>query len=138
MEKSNCKLLAEMLPFWNKLNEQEQSRIVDNTLLNNYKEGQNVHGRNEYCTGVIVVKKGRLRAYLLSDEGKEVTLFRLLERDICLLSASCILKNISFDIYVDAEESTELLIINPSTYEDIARNNQAAGNFMTELISMRF
>lgn len=138
MEKSDRKLLAEMLPFWNMLNEYEQSRIVDNTLLHLYKDGQNVHGRNEHCTGVIAVKKGRLRIYLLSNEGKEVTLFRLLDRDVCLLSASCIMKNISFDIYVDAEELTELFIVNPATYEDIARNNQAAGNFMTELISMRF
>lgn len=138
MGKPNRMLLSEMLPFWNKLNEQERSLIADNTVLHYYKEGQNVHGRNENCTGVIAVKKGRLRVYLLSGEGKEVTLFRLLERDICLLSASCILKNISFDINVDAEESTELFIISPSVYEDIAENNPAAGNFMTELISMRF
>lgn len=138
MERSDRKILAELLPFWDELNEHEQSLIVDNTSLHYYKAGQNIHGRNEYCTGVIAVKKGRLRVYLLSEEGKEVTLFRLLERDVCLLSASCIMKNISFDIYVDAEESTELFIINPATYEDIARNNHSAGKFMTDLISMRF
>ena len=138
MEQSDRRLLAELLPFWNKLKEREQEQVMDHTALHYYKDGQNIHGRMEDCTGVIAVKRGRLRVYLLSDEGKEITLFRLLDRDVCLLSASCIMRNISFDIYVDAEGPTELFIINPAVYENIAGTNQAVGNFMTELISMRF
>jgi len=138
MEQANHILLSEMLPFWKHLKEQEKKQILDHAILNTYKDGQNIHGGYENCTGVIAVKKGRIRVYLLSEEGKEVTLFRLLENDICLLSASCIIHNISFDIYVDAEGPTELFIINSSIYDKIAKDNPAVGNFMTELISLRF
>lgn len=138
MEQSNRKLLAELLPFWSKLKENEKALIYDHTILNSYQSGQNIHGGHEDCTGVIAVKQGRLRVYLLSEEGKEVTLFRLLERDVCLLSASCIMKNISFDTYMDAESPTELFVLNAATYDKIAKDNPAAGNFMTEMISMRF
>lgn len=138
MEQSNRKLLAELLPFWSRLKENEKTMIYDHTILNSYRSGQNIHGGHEDCTGVIAVKQGRLRVYLLSEEGKEVTLFRLLERDVCLLSASCIMKNISFDIYVDAESPTELFVLNAATYDKIAKDNPAVGNFMTEMISMRF
>jgi cAMP-binding proteins - catabolite gene activator and regulatory subunit of cAMP-dependent protein kinases len=138
MEQSNRKILPEMLPFWNKLTETEKKQVLDHTVLNSYQSGQNIHGGHEDCTGVIAVKKGRLRVYLLSEEGKEVTLFRLLDHDVCLLSASCIMKNISFDIYVDAEGPSELFVLSSSVYDRIAKENPAVGSFMTEMISMRF
>ena len=138
MEKSNQKLLTELLPFWGNLKEQEKKQIIDHTILTRYQDGQTVHGGHEDCTGVIALKQGRLRVYLLSEEGKEVTLFRLLEGDVCLLSASCIIRNISFDIHVDAEGPTELFILNAAVYDKISKENQAVGTFMTEMISMRF
>lgn len=138
MERSDRELLPELLPFWKKLKESEKKQIFDHTILNSYKNGQNIHGGYEDCTGVIAIKKGRLRVYLLSEEGKEITLFRLLDHDVCLLSASCIMRNISFDIYVDAEGPTELFVLNAAVYDKIAKENPAVGSFMTEMISMRF
>lgn len=138
MEQSERELLPELLPFWEKLKEPEKQQIFDHTILNSYKNGQNIHGGHEDCTGVIAVKKGRLRVYLLSEDGKEITLFRLLDHDVCLLSASCIMRNISFDIYVDAEGPTELFVLNAAVYDKIAKENPAVGSFMTEMISMRF
>jgi len=138
MEQKDRELLPELLPFWEKLKEPEKKQIFDHTILNTYQSGQKIHGGYEDCTGVIAVKSGRLRVYLLSEEGKEVTLFRLLDHDVCLLSASCIMRNISFDIYVDAEGPTELFVVNASVYDKLAKGNPAVGNFMTELISMRF
>lgn len=138
MEQKDRALLPELLPFWEKLKEPEKKQIFDHTILNTYQSGQKIHGGYEDCTGVIAVKSGRLRVYLLSEEGKEVTLFRLLDHDVCLLSASCIMRNISFDIYVDAEGPTELFVVNAAVYDKLAKGNPAVGNFMTELISMRF
>ncbi|MEL7655564.1 MAG: Crp/Fnr family transcriptional regulator [Bacillota bacterium] len=138
MEQSDRKLLGELLPFWDKLKEPEKKQILDHTMLNTYQDGQNIHGGYEDCTGVVAVKSGRIRVYLLSEEGKEVTLYRLLDRDVCLLSASCIMRNISFDIYMDAEGPTELFVVNSAVYDKIAKENPAVGSFMTELISMRF
>lgn len=138
ISKYDIELLSELLPFWKVLKENEKELIIENTVKNQYDQRQNIHGGYGNCTGIITVKSGRLRAYLLSDEGKEVTLFRLLENDVCLLSASCIMKNISFDIYVDTECPTEIFITNASTYDMISKENPAVENFMRELISMRF
>lgn len=137
MESTDKELLTKLLPFWGKLNEQQKQQVFNHTALHSFKAGDHVHGGFGDCTGVIAVKRGRLRVYFLSEEGKEVTLYRLLENDICLLSASCVIKNISFDINVDAEEPTELFVLNSAAYERIAKENSAVGSFMTELISMR-
>jgi CRP/FNR family transcriptional regulator len=132
------KLLAELFPFWEDLTKDQKDQVARHIRRNVYEPGQKVHGGHEDCTGIIIVKGGRLRVYLLSEEGKEVTLFRLLEKDGCLLSASCVIKNISFDIYVDAEIATELYILNAAIYDNIAKENPKVANFMAELLSMRF
>lgn len=138
MNADEKKILTEILPFWKELKEREKNLIFEHTILKKYKDGDNIHGGHEDCTGVIAIKSGRIRAYLLSEEGKEVTLFRLLDNDVCILSAACILRNISFAIYVDAEGPTELYVINSGTYEEIVKENPIVNSFMTDLLSMRF
>ena len=89
--------LTHSLTFWDNLKPIEQQLILDYTMPLTYKQGTTIHGGNRDCIGVLLVKSGTLRTYLLADEGKEVTLYRLSSGDICILSASCLLKNITFD-----------------------------------------
>lgn len=138
MQKEIKDILKELFPFWSKLSSQDQELLVQGTILKKHKKGENIHGGGLHCTGVLGIVSGRLRVYLLSDEGKEVSLFRLLENDVCMLSASCMIKNIAFDVYVDTEVDTKLLIINPSVYEDVGRRNPFVDHYVQEIISMRF
>lgn len=71
------------------------------------------------CTGLILVKSGQLRAYILSDEGREITIYRLFDRDMCLFSASCIMRSIQFEITIEAEKKTELWVIPSEVYKSI-------------------
>ena len=88
MEQTDKELLTRLLPFWGKLNEQQKQQVLGHTVLHSFKAGDHVHGGLDDCTGVIAVKRGSLRVYFLSEEGREITLYRLLENDVCLLSAS--------------------------------------------------
>ncbi|MFV0516193.1 MAG: Crp/Fnr family transcriptional regulator [Aminipila sp.] len=130
--------MKDLYPFWSNLSPSQKQYLVNHSQLQSFKSGDCVHGGGLECTGVLAVVKGRLRAFMLSDEGKEITLFRLVEGDCCMLSASCMIKNISFDIHVSAETETELIIINASAYDKISKENTTAANFMNEIISMRF
>jgi len=132
------KLLSEVYPFWGKLTPPQKAEISANTVLRTFESGDIVHGGGQECTGVLGVISGRLRTFMLSEDGKEITLFRLVEGDTCMLSASCMIKNISFDVHVSAETKTELTIINPATYDRIAKKNPPMEAFMNEIISMRF
>ncbi|MHC1723239.1 MAG: Crp/Fnr family transcriptional regulator [Aminipila sp.] len=134
----NENLLSEVYPFWDKLTPPQKAEISANTVIRTFETGDVVHAGGQECTGVLGVISGRLRTFMLSDEGKEITLFRLVEGDNCMLSASCMIKNISFDVHVSAEIKTELAIINPSIYDRIAKKNPAVEGFMNEIISMRF
>jgi CRP/FNR family transcriptional regulator len=133
----NEAVFSALYPFWKALTSSQKSEIMLNTTIRSFEPGENVHGAGQ-CTGVLGIIHGRLRAYLLSDSGKEVTLFRLIEGDTCMLSASCIMRNISFDIHVSAETKTELLLISSAIYDKISKENPRVEGFMNDIISMRF
>lgn len=128
---------SQVFPFWKELTTSEKNLIINNSQLLKYKKGDTIHDSSE-CTGVLLVKKGQLRVYILSPEGREVTLYRLNEKDICVLTASCILKNINFNIYVDAAADSELICIAPSAFKELKANNITVENFISGIINESF
>ena len=130
--------LQDKFSFWEHLTQSQKERMIANTQEVTYPKGENVHGSKRLCTGVLLIEKGALRTYLLSDEGREVTLYRLGEGDICMLSASCILKSITFDVLVDAEEESRVLLIQSQTFLQIMNENIYAECFAYKVTADRF
>ena len=125
-------------PIWDKLSKAQQSSILDSLAFRQIKKGTVIHNGGMDCTGLLLVKSGQLRAYILSEEGREVTIYRLFDRDICLFSASCILRSIQFDVTVTAEKDTELWIISADVYKKIMEESAAAANYTNEIMASRF
>ncbi|MEG2396322.1 MAG: Crp/Fnr family transcriptional regulator [Oscillospiraceae bacterium] len=139
MNEKNCsELFSKCFPFWNKLTDSQKELLCLNTIETSYNKGQNIHGASGNCTGVIFVKSGTLRAYMLSEEGREITLYRLYSGDICMLSASCVLKSITFDVFVDSEDKSEVYVINPKIFSQLCDENIYAENFAMKTANERF
>lgn len=126
--------ITQSLGFWENLTEGQRNRIVNSTVPVRYEKGAKIHSGSNDCIGILLIKKGELRVYILSEEGKEVTLFRLSDDNICILSASCILENITFDVHIDAESDSEVLLIDAVAYQQTCVQNIYADNFTNRLI----
>lgn len=129
--------LSRAFPFWNDLDDKAKQTMCQQSAFFSYPKGAAIHDGQE-CTGVILVNSGCLRVYLLSETGKEVTLYRLNPGDICMLSASCVLQSITFDVFVDAEEDSECLILSSSAFSAVAENYPAVKIFALETAVSRF
>ena len=125
-------------PIWNKLNSNNQKQILGTLTTRTVKKGTVIHNGGDDCTGLLLVKSGQLRAYILSDEGREITIYRLFDRDMCLFSASCIMRSIQFDITVEAEKDTELWLIPPDVYQSVMNESAAVANYTNEVMATRF
>lgn len=125
-------------PIWNKLNQEQQRRIRDSVMTRHVEKGTVIHNGSMDCTGLLLVKSGQLRAYILSDEGREITIYRLFERDMCLFSASCIMSSIQFEITIEAEKDTELWVIPSEIYKSIMEESAPVANYTNELMASRF
>ena len=100
---------ADFFPVWDKLKDDERALIAASAKERRYRKGSILHGGSTECTGLMLIRSGQIRAYTTSPEGKEITLYRLFERDICLFSASCIMNSIQFDVTLAAEKDAERL-----------------------------
>lgn len=111
------------LPFWPHLTADQRALLVSGTSRRSFRAGENVHGRTGDCTGILLVLSGELRSYFLSEDGREVTLYRLLPGSLCILSASCVLETITFDVSIDAEVDTELLVVRADVFNRLTKEN---------------
>ena len=125
-------------PLWTKLNKSQQERIRASLLFRKVKKGTMLHDGTLDCTGLFLVRDGQLRAYILSEEGREITLYRLFERDMCLLSASCIVHSLQFEVMIAAEKDTSLWVIPADVYKAIMEESAALANYTNELMASRF
>ena len=137
MERHFHDIYREEFPFWEKLTESEKNIICTSSRAVGYPKGTNIHNGSE-CTGVILVKKGCLRAYMLSESGKEITLYRIYADEICVMTASCALHSITFDVFVDAEEDSECYLISGPAFASVCESNPYAKIFALELTANRF
>ena len=80
-------------PVWDKLNTIQRNRILSGLITRQVKKGTVIHNGSMDCTGLLLVKSGQLRAYILSEEGREITIYRLFDMDMCLFSASCMMRS---------------------------------------------
>lgn len=132
-----CELFSASFPFFDKINDSEQATLLRSSQYVRFKRGVNIHDGGE-CTGVILIKSGALRVYIISEDGKEITLYRLFAGEICILSASCVLDTITFDVLIDAEEDSECVVVGGCAFEDIARRLPEVKIFSLEAALSRF
>lgn len=135
---NDIEVLKNNLTFWNQISSEEQKIFIDNAILVKYQKDKIVYNSSEECKGLTIVKSGNLRAYMLSESGKEITLYRLFENDSCIMTANCLLKNITFDMIIEAEKDCELIIVPFSIYGKLSTLNILIQDFTNQLVSSRF
>lgn len=125
-------------PIWDKLAPGHQEMLLDNLTERNIKKGTVIHNGDMDCTGLLLVRSGQLRAYILSAEGREITVYRLFDRDLCLFSASCMMRSVQFDITIQAEKDTRLWVIPAEVYRQVMEQSAPAANYTNEVMAARF
>lgn len=129
---------SEYFPISGKLSDAERKKLESSAVLKKISKGSVISGVSGECTGLILVKSGRLRAYINSDQGREVTLYHLLERDFCLFSASCIMKSVQFDVFISAVADSEIWVIPAEVYKEMMSRSAVLANYTAEIMGMRF
>ena len=115
--------ISQYFPIYDQLDKADQERLDYAAVKRRVPKGTLLHGGDGVCTGLLVIASGQLRAHMISEEGREITLYRLFERDICLLSASCMMPNIQFEVSVQAWERTEVVVIPAAVYQELAKTS---------------
>lgn len=130
--------VSEFFPIWNSLTAVQKQRLEAAAVRKYAPAGTLLHNGGEDCMGLILISSGQLRIYTTSDDGREITLYRLLERDICLFSASCMLHSVQFDLQVSAERDTEFWLVSSEAYSALMKESAPIANFTNSIMASRF
>ena len=125
-------------PVWDKLTPRQQEKIREVTEFQTFKSGTILHDGSPDCLGLLLVRSGQLRAYILSEEGREITICRFFEMDMCLFSASCVMPNMQFDIFIEAEKDSEIWIIPACLYQNLMEESLPVVNYAYALVTSHF
>ena len=129
---------ADYFPIWDKLTAAQQQKISESITSRRVPKGTVIHNGNLDCIGLLLIQTGQLRAFILSEEGREITIYRLFDMDLCLFSASCIMNSIQFEVVIEAEKDTDLWIIPPYIYKQIMEESAPVANYTNEIMAARF
>lgn len=129
---------ADYFPIWKQLTPVQQQLLSDASVKRKVQKGEVLHRGSLDCLGLLLVVSGQLRAYISSEDGREITLYRLFEHDICLFSASCMMQSIQFEIVIEAEKDCEIQIIAPHIYKKVMNESAPLANYTNEIMASRF
>ncbi len=130
--------LAEFFPMRNELTPADRQALEGAAVEREARVGTILHNGSADCVGLLAVRSGQLRAYILSGEGREVTIYRLFERDICLFSAACMLSSVQFDVTIEVEKDASLWVIPTEVYRRVMEHSVALANYTNEIMATRF
>lgn len=137
LNRNDIDILKNNLNFWSNLDEKDKNLIINNSIIRKFEKNETIHSNLNSCSGVLIVKSGIIRTYLLSEEGKEVTLYRVNKGETCVLSASCAIKNMNFDVHIDSETISEIISIDINVINKLSRNLYVE-NFLLKQTVNRF
>lgn len=129
--------LHDYVPFWADLTEAQRRRLEQTATYQTVPKGYLFQDDGISCLGMLVLHTGQLRSYSMSGDGREITLYRLFSRDMCVLSSYCIMNSLQFDVSVQAEKETSFWRIPSSVYKELMQQSPAVANYTTELIASR-
>ena len=128
---------TEYFPIYHKLTKPEKELLSQVVIEKKAEKGTILHTGMKDCIGLLVIKSGQIRAYITSDEGREITIYRLFDHDVCVLSASCIMNSIQFDITISVEKDAEFFVIPVGIFKKLMEQSLVVSNYMNQVMGTR-
>ena len=129
---------AKYFPIWDKMTPDRREHLRSVSEFRTVKKGTVLHDGSPDCLGMLLVSSGQLRAYMLSEDGREITIGRLFEYDVSLLSASCVMPDMQLNVMIEAEKDTEFWSIPACLFKNLSDESLVVSNYARNLLSSNF
>lgn len=130
--------IRDKLSFFKELDAKQQLGLQQALLKKHFYKGEIMQGGAENCSGLFLIYKGQIRTYIISESGKEITLYRLFDGDVCIFSASCMMKNIAFELHIEVEKDTQAYLIPTSAIKKLSSESLPVQIFINNILARRF
>ena len=124
--------LVQALPFTEALSDGERKLLLESAFEARYPAGKFLVESGSLCENVYVVLEGLIRIYKLSEEGREITFYRVGSGETCLFTMGCILEHQPFDAMAEIEKPARLLAIPSYVFERLMNDNPTFRNHIIQ------
>jgi CRP/FNR family transcriptional regulator len=126
------------VPFWANLSSEEKAIVSQRAITKRFNKNQIASSNSSACLGIILILSGGIHVSLISDEGREITLYRAKANEVCISTASCVIHQLTFEANVTAEENTTVLVIPSSVCARLMESNIHVRAFVFEKETERY
>ncbi len=130
--------ISAFFPIWDRLSPEVRGHLKGSATRRSVRKNAPLHGGGSDCTGLLLVESGRLRVFLLSEDGREITLYRLGPGEVCLFSAGCMIRELRFDLFITAETDAALQVIPAEVCQGLMTESVVLSNFIGTILAKRF
>lgn len=134
----DIKQYLEELPFYEKLTREQQERLLQTVNRKDYSQGSILHDHSSECLGMVILLRGKLRAYMVSEDGREITLYRMEEGDVDVLTASCVINQLTFETQMVADTEAQILVLPAVVIAAMKEEVPVLDKFIYEMAAERF
>lgn len=113
-------------------NDELIKKCLEKGLFKTYKKGDDLW----QCQGLIFIIDGSIKIFI--DNGiRKIDIFNLSNDEYCLLSASCVLNNISFDVNIEFVKNTSVWLIPSKDLEELSEKYLEFKQLKLDIVSKR-
>lgn len=105
--------------------------------LVNLEKGQLIYQQGSECTSLALILEGSARTYKLGESGREITLYRILPGQSCILTASCILSQLPFPAFAVCEQNIRAVAVPTADVERWMTQSAEWRHYVFGLVSER-
>ena len=98
----------ETFDLWKPLTTEQRALLAAHTHYRHCTKGEIIHRGALGHLGTLHIVSGTLRVYVVTDEGRELTLCFMRVGEVALLSSAAFLGSVSCEVTITAAEDTEL------------------------------
>lgn len=91
----------------------------------------------QYSSALPLVVSGLVRVYKISESGKEISLYHIVEGESCVLTATSILGSSPFPAVAESEKDSEVVLLPAASVNDWLLQSMEWQHFIFELIAQR-
>lgn len=123
MNKNDFSACFSQQAFWEHLADSQRALLLENARQVHYSREDAILSEHNSCPGIFFTRSGVLRIFLLAQDGRQITVSRLHAGDPCVLTASCALPSLTFEVQIDAEEDCDLLLVPTQIFSRLMQEN---------------
>lgn len=136
-EKTNREGYVEHFPFAEFLRPEERKMLEDAGSIRVFGKGCLIDSTYRSRYGFLYVISGGIRVCVVSEEGREVTLYRVNSGECGVFAAQKVLDSANLNLNVIASERTEVLLVGAVTFARLTEQNIYVKNYSYETITKR-